>query len=249
METGQFTGRTARAWLRAAAADRDGRSRAATVLWLLLAVGWVVPQAALCADGFAASAYPAAGWSLVAYLLVVACLIVALLLAGLLVARRSGWRWSLAWICAVAAGIALEVKTAGAENSPWAVPSRWTRLELSAGFLAVGAVMAAILVHAPQPREMPGRLGRSRPLPRSHRSASKQLADRQGGVSRGWIAERAVMIVRSTWAELKKLVCPGCGGARPSRAGRGPARAARTGAHARSHIHSLWPRTGILLGA
>ena len=157
VEAGQFTGRTARAWLRAAAADRDGRSRAATVLWLLLVAGWVVPQAAVCADGFAASAYPAAGFGVVAYLLVVACLIVALLLAALLVARRSGWRWSLAWICAVAAGMALEVKTAGVENSPWAVPSRWTWLELSAWFLAVGAAMAAILVHAPRLARRAGR--------------------------------------------------------------------------------------------
>ena len=119
--------------------------------WLLLTAGWALPQSALCADGFLASAFPASGWGFLAYLAALVCLIVALLLTGFVVARRAGWPWLAAWTCAAAAAIALEVMTAQAESFPWAVASRWEWLALSGGFLAVGTAMAAILIRARRP--------------------------------------------------------------------------------------------------
>jgi hypothetical protein len=73
-----------------------------------------------------------------------------LLIAGLVHVRgvmHGRWLWSVAWTGAVGAGIALEVLVVRIiQPIPVHPPRDW--LELSIGFLAVGAAMTSMLINA-----------------------------------------------------------------------------------------------------
>lgn len=140
----------------------DAQSAHSTALrrqCLPLVACWALPGVIYCTGEFAPWIVPASlpGW--LSWIVAVAALIVLpvsavfllpLLLAGLVHVRGAapaGWRWPIAWLVAIAAGVTLEVLVVRVMQ-PFPSPSAADWLLLSIGFLGIGTAMIAVLIGA-----------------------------------------------------------------------------------------------------